>query len=106
MADGNFTATQTQWGYAVSVAGGTGPTTTVILAKGNPIKLKGVLMGGQATTDIFILKDGDDNQVLSVASGVKDALPVSIPLYGARLDGLKITHGGVSSTGEMSIFIG
>jgi len=104
MAAGNFTATQSQWGYAVSVSGGTGPTTTIIKAKGNPVKLKGVLMGGQATTDIFTLSDGDGNQIVAVASGVKDADPVSIPLYGLRCDGIQITHGGVSSTGEMAIF--
>jgi len=104
MAAGNFTATNTQWGYAVSVTGGTGPTTTVIVPKGKPVKLKGVLMGGQATTDIFTLSDGDGEQIVAVASGTKDATPASIPLYGIRTDGLQIVHGGVSSTGEMSIF--
>ena len=104
MADGTITATETGWGYAVTVAGGTGPKETVIKATGTPIQLKGVLMGGQATTDIFILQDGDGNQICSVASGVKDAAPVSVPLYGKRFNGLKMTHGGVSSTGEMSIF--
>jgi len=105
MADGTIAATQTQWGYAVTVAGGTGPKATIIVPKGKPVKLKGILMGGQATTDIFILQDGDGTQVASVASGLADASPVSIPLYGARFDGLQMTHGGVSSTGEMSIFI-
>jgi len=104
MADGTMTATETEWGYAITVAGGTGPKETIIKAKGSNIQLKGILMGGQATTDIFILQDGDGVQICSVASGVKDASPVAIPLYGARFDGLKINHGGVSSTGEMSIF--
>jgi len=105
MADGDFTANRKSWGYALTVAGGTGPTTTVLAAKGSPMSIRGVLMGGQATTDIFILQDGDGTQICSVASGVKDAVPVSIPLYGARFDGVQITHGGVSSTGEMSIFL-
>ena len=104
MADGVFTATETEWGWACTVTGGTAVTTTVLAAKGTPVKLKGVYMTAQATTDIFTLKDGDSEIILVVAGGTKDDDPKAIPLWGARVDGLQITHGGATSTGRMSIF--
>lgn len=104
MADGDFVATKTSWGYAVSVITGTGPTTTVMENKGTSVQLKGVYMTAQATTDIFTLKDGNGEIIVKVAGGTKDDNPKSVPLWGARANGLQITHGGVSSTGLMSIF--
>jgi hypothetical protein len=104
MATGVFTNTRTKWGWACSVASGTGPSTAVIQAKGNPVSLKGVFMTAAATSDIFTLTDANDVIILKVAGGTLSDDPKSIPLWGARFDGLKISHVGVSSTGLMSVF--
>jgi hypothetical protein len=105
MADGVFTATKTSWGLAVSVTGGTVATTLVVLPKGNSVNVKGLYMHGEATTDIFTIMDGSGNIVAKVASGTKSDIPKSVPLYGVRLNGIQLTHGGVTSTGLMSIFL-
>jgi hypothetical protein len=103
MADGVFTATKTMWGYACSVTGGTAATITTLTT--DPVKLKGIVVVGEATTDIMILNDGAGQLIAKAACGVKSASPVAIPLWGARAQGLKITHGGATSTGFMSIFL-
>lgn len=103
MADGVFTNTKTMFGYVCSVASGTGPTTTTITT--NPVRIKGILVVGAATTDIMILNDSNGNLIAKSACGVKNDDPKAIPLWGIRAEGLQVSHGGVTSTGLMNIYL-
>jgi hypothetical protein len=103
MADGVIKATRTMFGYAVSVTGGTAVTTTTITS--DPVRIKGIFVVGEATTDILILNDSNGELIAKAAAGTKSDDPKAIPLWGARAQGLQVSHGGATSTGLMSIVL-
>jgi len=107
MANGVITATETHWGYAVSVSAGTGTVTTTMVPKDKYLKVTGIALVGAATTDIYTVNDADGNMLmkLSAAAGTSVSTVYSIGgAKGVRMNGLQIVFGGASSTGLMSIF--